>query len=76
MPASLMIPAHRADSAFIIAANSSGEFPIGSAPICLEAANLKGGPEWQEEWDDLIATLWRAARSHTRKLPMLDPRLT
>jgi hypothetical protein len=29
----------------------------------LEAANLKGGPEWQEEWDDLIAALWRAARA-------------
>lgn len=22
----------------------------------LEAADLNGGPEWQEEWDDLIAT--------------------
>jgi hypothetical protein len=52
--------------------------PITYAEIAhaLETASLKGGPEWQEEWDDLIATLLRAARSHTRKLPMLDPRLT
>jgi hypothetical protein len=27
----------------------------------LEAANLKGDPEWQEEGDELIAALWRAA---------------
>ena len=35
----------------------------------LEAANLKGGPEWQEEWADLIATLRRAgARSRSGSL--------
>jgi hypothetical protein len=39
--------------------------PITYAEIAnaLEAANLKGGPEWQEERDDLIAALWRAARA-------------
>ena len=39
--------------------------PITYAEIAdaLEAADLKGGPDWQEEWADLIATLRRAARS-------------
>jgi hypothetical protein len=37
--------------------------PITYAEIAdaLEAADLKGGPGWQEEWADLIATLRRAA---------------
>jgi hypothetical protein len=49
-------------------------------PVLLELVQHQIGPityaEIEEEWDDLIAALWRAARSHMRQLPKLDPRST
>jgi hypothetical protein len=39
-----------------------GPVTYGEIADALQAAHLKGGPEWQEEWADLIVTLRRTDR--------------